>query len=240
MYLLFVCWCAICLHCIDGVSDFWSISSALNSINDNKLTSSGHFFMSDRIQSFTAKISHGFNLLLEKILTFIVVPQLRVIILKLLGAKIGHNVRLHEIRFFSLQQGFRHLIIEDNVYIGSGTRIDLTGVVTIKRDSVISPDCLLLTHTDMGDQHSSFFSSLYPQKVKNLVIGESCYLGSRVVILPGSNLGCRTLVAAGAVVCRPSDGGWMMAGQPAREIKRFDESVAISSTGNDGKVIKNA
>jgi len=191
--------------------------------------------MFDKFQSFASKLLHGLSLFVEKILTFVVVPKIRVAVLKLFGAKIGRNVRLHEVRFFSLQQGFRHLTIEDDVYIGSGTRIDLTGVVTIKRSSVISPECLLLTHTDMGDQHGSYFSGLYPKTAPGLVIGESCYLGSRAVVLSGSNLGHKTLVAAGAVVCEPSEGNEMIAGIPAKRIKLFIDSESNCSGAADGK-----
>ena len=168
------------------------------------------------------KVYLAINIFLEKMLTLVIIPQIRVALLRLFGAKIGRNVRLHEIRFFNLQNGFRHLVIEDDVHIGPGSRIDLYRTVTIKKKTVISPECLLLTHTDMGDYHGSPLSQLYPPIAIELVIGESCYLGSRAIILAGSDLGKGTLVAAGSIVCAPFEGSALIAGSPAKEIKSLE------------------
>ena len=159
------------------------------------------------------------NIFLEKMLTFVIIPQLRVALLRVFGAKIGNNVRLHEIRLFNLQNGFSHLVIEDDVHIGPGTRIDLFRTVIIKKNTVISPECLLLTHTDMGEYHNSPLSQLYPSIATELTIGNSCFLGSRAIILAGSNLGTGTLVATGSVVRTPFEGRVMIAGSPAKIIK---------------------
>ena len=80
----------------------------------------------------------------------------------------------------------------------------------------------MLTHTDMGEFHSSPLSRIYPSIAFDLIIGESCYIGSRAVVLAGSNLGNCTLVAAGSIVCSQFRGNVMIAGTPAKEIKQLD------------------
>lgn len=51
-------------------------------------------------------------------------------------------------------------------------------------------------------------------------IGDNCWLGSNVVILPGVTLGEHVIVGAGAVVTKSfEDGNCVIAGNPAKKIK---------------------
>ena len=101
------------------------------------------------------RVRHFGYLAVERLLTWALVPQLRAQILRALGATIGRNVRIYEARFFNLSDGFRNLVVGDDVHIGPGTLVDLTDRVSIGSGSVISPRCILLTHTDAGEQHGS-------------------------------------------------------------------------------------
>ncbi len=63
-------------------------------------------------------------------------------------------------------------------------------------------------------------------KTNPIKIGDDCWLGSNCVILPGVELGDHTIVAAGAVVTKSFDeGDIMLAGVPAKIIKRLDKYV---------------
>lgn len=54
---------------------------------------------------------------------------------------------------------------------------------------------------------------------KDVVVGDYCWLGMNVVILPGVHLGNHTTVGAGAVVTHSFDGNCVIAGNPAKVIK---------------------
>ena len=54
-----------------------------------------------------------------------------------------------------------------------------------------------------------------------IIIGNNCWLGSNVVILPEVNLGDHTIVAAGAVVTKSFSGNCIIGGVPARLIKKI-------------------
>lgn len=55
---------------------------------------------------------------------------------------------------------------------------------------------------------------------KDIVLGEGCWLGMNVTVLPGVTLGPHTSVGAGAVVTKSFPEGWcVIAGNPARKIK---------------------
>ena len=52
-----------------------------------------------------------------------------------------------------------------------------------------------------------------------VVVGDDCWLGSRVTLLAGATLGDRTVVASGAVVRGEHPGGVVLAGVPARVVR---------------------
>ncbi|BFZ53521.1 hypothetical protein PYCC9005_000546 [Savitreella phatthalungensis] len=55
-----------------------------------------------------------------------------------------------------------------------------------------------------------------------VVIGEDCWIGGRAVIVPGVTIGNGVTVAAGAVVTKDVPGNCVVAGTPARIIKRLE------------------
>jgi acetyltransferase-like isoleucine patch superfamily enzyme len=60
--------------------------------------------------------------------------------------------------------------------------------------------------------------------VRPVVIGDGCWLGEGCAILKGVELGRQCVVGANAVVTRSAPAGSMLAGVPARIIKRLDET----------------
>lgn len=59
--------------------------------------------------------------------------------------------------------------------------------------------------------------------VKEVVIGDNRWIGMNAVILPGVHLGDHITVDAGAVVTHSFEGNCVIAGNPARIIKKFDD-----------------
>ena len=59
---------------------------------------------------------------------------------------------------------------------------------------------------------------------KDIVIGEACWLGRNVTVLPGVVLGAHTVVGAGAVVTHSfPEGNVVLAGVPAKIIKNLEK-----------------
>lgn len=57
---------------------------------------------------------------------------------------------------------------------------------------------------------------------KDVVIGNHCWIGMNAMVLPGVCLGDYTTVGAGAIVTHSFPGHCVIAGNPARVIKRID------------------
>ena len=77
--------------------------------------------------------------------------------------------------------------------------------------------CLILSHDAQMDE---FLDVGLIQKV---VIHESCHFGSRTVILPGVEVGPRTMVGANSVVAKSLPPDTVCAGSPAKVICSLDE-----------------
>lgn len=165
-------------------------------------------------------LRHGIYLVLEKLLRWSIHPKLRSKILKLLGAKIGKNVRIYEIQLFNLELGFRNLHLSDDVHIGPGCRIDLSGILKIGMRSTISPGVTILTHADPGSSHHSKILKYYPPHRYGVSIGIDCWVGANTTILDAVTIGDNVVVAAGSVVTNNVEPKTLVAGAPAR-VKKF-------------------
>jgi acetyltransferase-like isoleucine patch superfamily enzyme len=61
--------------------------------------------------------------------------------------------------------------------------------------------------------------SQLPGRTAEVVIGEDCWLGAGVIVLPGVRIGDGTVVDAGSVVTKSLPGNVVAAGVPARVIR---------------------
>jgi acetyltransferase-like isoleucine patch superfamily enzyme len=65
------------------------------------------------------------------------------------------------------------------------------------------------------------------------VIGAGTWIGHGVVILPGTRIGRNVVVAAGAVVRGEIEDHAVVAGSPARVVRRLEPGVGWVGTGGD-------
>jgi maltose O-acetyltransferase len=79
------------------------------------------------------------------------------------------------------------------------------------------PDVLILAHDAQMDEF------LDAARVGRVILHESCHVGARTVILPGVELGPRTIVGAGSVVAKSLPPDTVCAGSPAKVICSLDE-----------------
>ncbi len=146
-------------------------------------------------------------------------PQLRVLFLRLLGARIGKNVILHDVKFFNYyREGFKGLTIGENSFIGDETMIDLADRVFIDSDVTIAERVLILTHTNVGYRDHPL-QRFFPSFSKPVIIERGSFIGANVTILPGVNIKEFSFIAAGSVVTKDTSPFGLYAGVPARYIK---------------------
>jgi acetyltransferase-like isoleucine patch superfamily enzyme len=180
--------------------------------------------------SFTRRnIRIAVYMLIEKLLRWCINPYLRASLLRLLGAKIGKNVRVYEIQIINPVNGFRNLIISDNVHIGPGTTIDVTSRVIIKERTTIAPGVMILTHSDAGEDHKSVICRTYPRREADVVIGSSVWIGAGSIIQAGIEIGDRVVVGAGSLVNKDIPCDCLAFGVPARKIREILTPISQES-----------
>lgn len=114
-----------------------------------------------------------------------------------------------------------NLEIHNNVVIGENSFINAHGGIVIKSGVITGPDIMIFSvnHLYETDKCLPFDENLVYKKV---VIGENCWIGGRVFILPGVELGEGCVVAEGSVVTKSFPPLSVIDGNPAKLIKYRD------------------
>ena len=109
--------------------------------------------------------------------------------------------------------------IGNGVNLPASTWIDTSHcyLISIGDDCGFGPECLLLAHDAQMDEY------LDVARLGRITIHASCHIGARCVILPGVEIGPRTLVGAGSVVTRSLPADSVCAGNPAKVICSLEE-----------------
>jgi acetyltransferase-like isoleucine patch superfamily enzyme len=108
------------------------------------------------------------------------------------------------------------IIIEDDVFIGSGCEFNSNCGIQIGSYSNVASGCRFIDH-DHGIKASIPIGS-QPSVKKEIVLGKDVWLGCNVVVLKGVNIGDGAVVAAGAVVTKSIPSNEIWGGVPAKFI----------------------
>lgn len=108
-----------------------------------------------------------------------------------------------------------------NVFIGLYSY--LNGKVTIGDNVLIGPHCSVAAGNHKFDPKTGWFSArTEPDGDDSIVIGDGCWLASKVTITGGVRLGRANLICAGAVVTKSTKDYAIMAGVPAKQVGEID------------------
>jgi maltose O-acetyltransferase len=107
----------------------------------------------------------------------------------------------------------------DDVWLPASTWIDTSHcyLISIGDHCGFGEECLILAHDAQMDEF------LDATRIGRVVIHPSSHIGARSIILPGVEIGPRTLVGAGSVVSRTLPPDTVCAGNPARVLCSLDE-----------------
>lgn len=110
------------------------------------------------------------------------------------------------------------LVLGDHSAVTNRHILDCTNTVTVGRYATVAGfRSQILTH--------SIDLSVCEQRSHPVYIGDYCFVGTGVIILGGSCLPDRSVLAAGSVLAKPyQDQSTLYAGTPARPIKLLDTS----------------
>jgi maltose O-acetyltransferase len=112
--------------------------------------------------------------------------------------------------------------IGTDVWLPASTWIDTSHcyLISIGDHCGFGEECLILAHDAQMDEF------LDAARVGRVIIHPSSHIGARSIILPGVEIGPRTIVGANSVVARSLPPDTVCAGNPARVICTLEEYLA--------------
>lgn len=139
------------------------------------------------------------------------------------GAGLGANVRMMGLKVlgpFDLQVGDNTFIGEDTFLVGA-----IDSSIRIGRDCDISSKVTLVTGThELTPDGEKMAGEGFG---KDIVIGNGVWIGIGSIILGGVTIGNRAIIGAGSVVTKDVPDYCVVAGNPARIIKKYDNVQKI-------------
>lgn len=109
--------------------------------------------------------------------------------------------------------------IGDDVFLPANTWVDVSHchLISIGDHCGFGANCSLLAHDAQMDEF------LDAGRIGRITIHESCHIGMGTIILPGVEIGPRTIVGAGSIVSRSLPADSVCAGRPAKVVCSLDE-----------------
>lgn len=112
----------------------------------------------------------------------------------------------------------KRIIIGENNYFNRNLMLDACGLIEIGNYNMFGPDVYVT------DSNHTFGLGIVPSEAPMVTgrvkIGNRCWIGAKVIILKDVELGDDCVVAAGAVVTKSFPAGSVIAGVPARILKK--------------------
>ena len=113
-----------------------------------------------------------------------------------------------------------HIKVGKNFFANYNCCILDVGKVTIGDNCLFAPNVSI--YTAGHPIHPDARNSLYEYGI-DVTIGNNCWLGGNVIVMPGVNIGDNCVIGAGSVVTKDIPAWSIAAGNPARVIRKITE-----------------
>lgn len=158
------------------------------------------------------------NLILRHIVNFPMLRSWRIKIYKLLGATLHKNAFIA--KGVNVIGNYNNICCKENATIECGNFIVARDKVILGKNTTLAYNVTILTSANPNYPYNKL-ATIYPSVTKPVTIGDDVWIGACAVILPGITIGDFCVVAAGAVVVKDVPPHCLVAGCPAKIIKKI-------------------
>jgi acetyltransferase-like isoleucine patch superfamily enzyme len=146
-------------------------------------------------------------------------PQYAVQVLRQLGATVGERATVKPgLRIENATGSLANLHLGSNCHVGSDVMFDLTGPIDVGNDVAIGAKAVIITHLSAGKRP---LAVLYEDQVRGVVVENGAMIGTAAIILCGVHIGTCSWVSAGSVVNTDVPEWVVVAGNPARPVRKL-------------------
>ncbi|MBI2725917.1 MAG: acyltransferase [Polaromonas sp.] len=139
-------------------------------------------------------------------------------------SRISRNTRLLALKSYGSQVFSPDIVIGDNVSIGFGCTLSCVNRLVIGHDVTIGDNVYLAdSHHDYSNPALGVLSQ--PLLTGEVVIGQGAWIGYGAFVAGNVSVGEHAVVGANSVVTRSVPAYTVVAGVPARPVKRFDHGT---------------
>lgn len=141
--------------------------------------------------------------------------------------QVGDKVRIYkDSRIETIEQWGKNKYTP-RVIIGSGTTFEQRLHMTCASEMKIGRECAILADvmiTDINHEYNEINKNVMSQsiEVKKTVVGDYCFIGMGSKIMAGSSIGNNCIIGSNSIVVGNIPEYSVVAGVPARIIKRYD------------------
>jgi virginiamycin A acetyltransferase len=111
----------------------------------------------------------------------------------------------------------REAIVERGVHVGLWA---LVGSAHLREGTSVGSRASLLSGTDLHEYRQGRWTPADRTKLRQIALGPHAFIGEAAVVM--ADIGAGSMVTAGAVVAAPVPGGIVVAGNPARFVRRLE------------------
>lgn len=138
------------------------------------------------------------------------------------GVSVGCSARIENYDSYANKQYFPRLIIGKNTLIMNDFTCLNAGTIKIGHNCMIASHVFISSENHgMNPENGTYISQ--PLLVKDVLIGNNVWIGEKVMIMPGVQLGDNVIVGGGSVVTKSFPSNVIIAGNPAKIIKTWNE-----------------
>ena len=138
---------------------------------------------------------------------------------KLFFEECGHHINIDRDATIG-----KHIKLGD--YSGIGKNSYISDYVKIGKYVMMGPECFIYTRNHKFDSLDRPMCFQGFDTYKPVTIGDDVWIGGRVIILPGVNIGEGAIIGAGSVVTKNVEPYTVVAGNPAKVLKKRNEKIS--------------